>query len=123
MNKITHLFYFVFLICIAACSFTDEEQFVDSSQVPNNNHTAKPARTDWAFIAGQLVQSYTNNYSSTSNSTLAEKIVRLDSASMQVLLYNDLKPLNFSAPTTTEAQVFLTNYETAYNNLEKKRLF
>ncbi|UUV20266.1 hypothetical protein [Paenimyroides aestuarii] len=118
MNKITHLFYFVFLICIAACSFTDEEQFVNPSIVVNNNHTAKPARTDWAFIAGQLVQSYTNNYSTTSNSTLAEKIVRLDSASMQVVLYNDLKPLNFSAPTTSEAQVFLTNYETAYNNLD-----
>lgn len=116
MNKVTRIFYFTFLLFAVSCSFADEELFVEQSQVDNTNHAAKPSRTDWAFIAGQLVQSYTNNYG-TMSGTLAQKIVRLDSASMNVALYNDLKPLNFAVPTTTEAQFFLTNYESAYNNL------
>lgn len=117
MNKVTRIFYFTFLLFAVSCSFADEELFVEQSQVDKTNHAAKPPRTDWAFIAGQLVQSYTNNYGTTS-ATLAQKIVRLDSASMNVALYNDLKPLNFVLPTTTDAQVFLVNYETAYNNLD-----
>lgn len=116
MNKVTRIFYFTFLLFAVSCSFADEELFVEQSQVDNNNHVAKPPRTDWAFIAAQLVQSYTNNYDATSG-TLAQKIARLDSASINVALYSDLKPLNFAVPTITEAQFFLTNYESAYSNL------
>jgi len=116
MKKNTLIFYFSFLLFITSCSLTEDEVYVEQSQVENNLNVEKPARTDWAFIAQQLIQSYNNNYSTT-GSTLTQKIVRLDSASINVVLYNDLKPINFFLPTTTEAQVFLTNYESAYSSL------
>ena len=118
MEKTTFIYSLGFLFILMACDAGDYEQN------PTNNlatslvtaEQGKPVRTDLAFTAQQLAASYSNNFDDT-DTTLSQKIVLLDSASLYVPLFNSLKPVDFTLPTTTEAASFLTGHDDSYANL------
>jgi len=120
MKKTTFICSLVFLFILMACDAGDYEQapntFIHSSETSGTSVQGKPARTDLAFITQQLTAGYVT-YFDDRDTTLSQKIVLLDSASLYVPLFTSLKPVGFSLPTATEAAFFLTDYEDSYTAL------
>lgn len=103
-----------------ACDAGDNEQDPNigthSSGISDISVHGKPGRTDLAFIAQQLATSYSTNFDDT-GTTLSRKIILMDAASLYVPLFISLKPVGFTLPTSSEANVFLTDYNAAYASL------
>lgn len=120
MKKNTLICFLGSLFMLMSCDAGDYEQ--DSATGMNTFETAdyavqgKPARTDLAFIAQQLTTSYSTHFNN-NDTTISQKIVLLDSASLYVPLFTFLKPTGFVLPTVTEADLFLTHYQSGYVNL------
>ena len=120
MKKTTFICSLGFLFMLMACDAGDNEQDPNigthSSGISDISVQGKPGRTDLAFIAQQLATSYSTNFDGT-GTTLSQKIVLLDSASLYAPLFSSLKPIGFTLPTATEATLFLTDYENSYINM------
>lgn len=108
------------LFMLMSCDTSDYGQ--ESATGMHTSDTAdytvqgKPVRTDLAFIAQQLTTSYSTHFND-NDTTLSQKIVLLDSASLYVPLFTSLKPTGFILPTVAEADLFLTHYQSSYINL------
>ncbi len=118
MKKTTFICSLGFLFMLMACDVGDYEQnpTINLADTVVAAEQGKPARTDLAFIAQQLATSYSTNFDDT-DTTLSQKIVLLDSASLYVPLFISLKPAGFGLPSATEAASFLTGYDYSYTNL------
>lgn len=118
MKKTTFIYSLGFLFMLMACDAGDYEQNPTANLADTvvTAEQGKPARTDLAFIAQQLATSYSTNFDDTAT-TLSQKIVLLDSASIDVPLFTSLKPVGFALPTANEANSFLTDYDDSYANL------
>ena len=119
MKKTTFICLLAFNFSLLSCNFDDsynEVNTVENTQVQINNPLAKPSRTDLAFITQQLTNSYKANFND-SDIPLTQKINLLDSATVYVPLFAEIKPVNFAVPDVEDIQVFLNNYNTAYTNL------
>lgn len=121
MKKITFIFLLGFTSLLLSCTANDYETNTSNetttSVLVNNTVLGTPGRTDFAFIAQQLANSYKTYYNNT-NATLYQNIVLLDSAAVYVPLFTALKNDGFVLPTTTEAQFFLTDYDYSYTDLD-----
>lgn len=120
MTKTTFICSLGFLFILMACDAGDYEQDqnlgLHLSDTSGSALQGKPARTDLAFVTQQLIAGYSTHFDD-NNTTLSQKIVLLDSASLYVPLFSSLKPVGFVLPTATEAAFFLTDYEDSYLNL------
>jgi len=120
MTKTTFICFLGFLFILMACDAGDYEQDPNISMYSSDKSgvtmQGKPAQTDLAFITQQLIAGYSTQFDD-NNTTLSQKIVLLDSASLYVPLFSSLKPAGFVLPTTTEAAFFLTDYEDSYINM------
>lgn len=118
MKKTTFICSLGFLFMLIACDAGDYEQnhTTNLADTAGTAEQGKPARTDLAFIAQQLATSYSANIDDI-DTTLSQKIVLLDSASLYVPLFSSLKPVDFTLPTATEATSFLTDYDDSYVNM------
>lgn len=118
MTKTTFICSLGFLFFLMACDAEDYEQYpsMHSSDTSGIAAQGKPAQIDLAFITQQLCASYSTHFDD-NNTTLSQKIVLLESASLYVPLFTSLKPVGFVLPTTTEAAMFVTDYEDFYENL------
>lgn len=120
MKKTTLIGSLGFLFMLMACDAGHYEQDSNigthTSEISATSVQGKPAQTDLVFIVQQLTTSYSTNFADT-DTTLFQKIVLLDSASIDVPLFTSLKPVEFALPTANEANSFLTDYDDSYANL------
>lgn len=106
------------MLLLGSCTHDGYDTYeTDNTALAVQQTSGKPARTDLAYIAQQLTSSY-NGLNDSTDGTLYQKIVLLDSASLYVPLFTALKPTGFMLPSTTEAQVFITGYSMAYSSLD-----
>jgi len=117
--KKTTLFCLGFVFILLACDtdgYEPNQPADTNSTTADNNLQTKAVATDLSFITQQLTDSYLMLVDDT-DSTLAQKIMLLDSVSLSVPSFTAIKPQGFALPTTTEAGVFLTAYVDSYSNL------
>lgn len=108
----------IFCLIIMSCTHNDiEADYGINETEAQQTVLSVQTRTDIAYITLQLAEVYKEMYGSNSV-TLATRILQLDTVSANVPLFLEIKPVNFVLPDVNSAQVFIVEYEAAYDSLD-----